>query len=438
MNQLQLPVRNAGLYSALRRYVDAAFALMRADVAGGADVAFSVEPHQSTPNAQVLYEYRPLVEGFIRDRIQRISELSETIDAAEALATDPASNAFLRAGRADAVAQLTMVARDELMVPLLLSMAELHPDFMLDEQSLVAQYTRFEDVLYTEQRRYVAVTPVWGVRLTTGDLHIGEGVWLRTIDPEMFRMEWPEAAQLNWGDEAREGLPAAILQFERVVLPNDNEAALDPLLAINQTIAAIRALAGGSICAGPVVWERLDFRALAPRPVLAVAARRCGSLPSKIDATIAKSLPGALRRLSTDPDGPASQALERYQYAATSQGLSALRAIFDALIDIYADDREVMAAGLRIAVVVGASLPERQQFAAAMRHASVLIRAAQPADADVSETTRLLAAALRATIASALVGDLPLNQLQSYADSILLGERERRRLGAAAMKPILN
>lgn len=412
--------------------------MMRADVSAGHDVEFSVEPHKAAPTSQTLYEYRPLVEGFITSRHERISVLPEAIEAAHTLASDPASNAFLRAGRADAVAQLDLVAMEELMFPLLLSMAELHPDFMLDESSLLAQYARFESVLYSEQRRYVAVTPIWGVRLVYGDLQLADGVWLRHVDPEMFRMEWPEAAQLNWGESSREGIPAVVLQFERAVMPDDDETILDPLAAVNQTVAAIRALAGGSVCAGPSIWERLDFKPMAPRPVLAIAARRCGALPSKIDGTIAKSLPAALRRLSSDPNGPAARALERYQYAATSTGLSALRAIFDALIDIYADDREVMSAGLRMAVVVGASLPERQQFATAMRRASIMIRSAQPADSEVTEITRLLAAALRATVAAALVGELPLNQLQSYADSILLGERERRRLGAAAMKPIMN
>jgi hypothetical protein len=49
----------------------------------------------------------------------------------------------------------------------------------------------------------------------------------------------------------------------------------------------------------------------------------------------------------------------------------------------------------------------------------------------------VLAAALRATVAAGLVGQLPVTSLQAYADSIVLGERERRQIGIAAMGPEL-
>jgi hypothetical protein len=258
-------------------------------------------------------------------------------------------------------------------------------------------------------------------------------VALRRVDPELFRLEWAEGAQLNWGDDARAALPDVVIQFERAVSADDDESVLDPLPAVSQVVSVVRALAGGSIHAGPVVLERYDVRELAPRPVPALAARRCGTLPSRIDGTVARSLPGALRRLAADPDGAAARALERYQIAATAPGLSALRAVFDAIVEIYADEHEVGSAGLRIAVVIGASLPERQQIVEAMRSAAVIIRHGASADESIGRTTRVLAAALRATIAAALVGELPLTSLQGYADSIIVGERERRRIGAAAL-----
>lgn len=437
MDQLQLPIRNAGVYSVLRRFLAVAFELLRADVARGADVSFSVAEHKHVSETVPLYEFRPQVEGFVRERLDAILELPVSQEAAWTIANDPACNAYLRAGRVDTAASFELVARDELMVPMLLAMAELRPGFTLDEDSLLAHYLRFERALYAEQRRYVAATPMWGLRLMTGDLVLAPGVRLRQVDAELFRMEWPEAAQANWGDEARDGIPHVLLEFERVVEADDDESALDPLLAINQVVAAIRALAGGSVCAGPLVLERLDYRTLAPRPVLALAARRCGAIPSRIDTTIARSLPQALRRLSSDPEGAVARALERYQYAATAQGLTALRAVFDTVTDIYADERETMSAALRMAAVVGASLAERQQFTTAMRSAALVIRQAGPPDEEVVELTRLLAAGLRATIAAALVGELPLSRLQDYADSILLGERERKQLGVAAMKPVL-
>jgi hypothetical protein len=316
-------------------------------------------------------------------------------------------------------------------------MAEATPDFELDEPALLEHYLRFERTLYATARRYVAVTPLWGVKLPYGDLEIAPGVTMRAVDPDWFRMEWPEAAQLDWGDGSRDGLPTVVLQLERQVEADEDETAIDPLRAIVDVTSAVRALTGGSITAGPLVLERFDWRALAPKPVPAIAARRCGHLPSKVDATVASSLPTAVRRLSSDPDGTLARAVERYQFAATAHGLSAMRALFDMLVEIYASEREVGSAALRMAVVLGAGLPERRAFVDAMHHAARVIREAAPPGPETVHTTRLLAAALRATVAAGLVGELPVTSLQAYADSILLGERERRQLGIAAMQPEL-
>ncbi|MCW2925546.1 MAG: hypothetical protein JWM98_2950, partial [Thermoleophilia bacterium] len=58
-----------------------------------------------------------------------------------------------------------------------------------------------------------------------------------------------------------------------------------------------------------------------------------------------------------------------------------------------------------------------------------------PPGPETTRTTRLLASALRATIAAGLVGELPVTSLQAYGDSLVLGERERKQLGVAAMSP---
>ena len=435
--QLQLPIRNAGLFSALRHFLVEAFELLAADRAAGADISFSVEEHQKARDDRPFYEYRPMTERFVRERLERIWALSAADDAAWSVASDPACTAFLRAGRADAVADMQVVARSELLAPLLIAMAEASPTFELDEPALLEHYLRFEKALYATARRYVAVTPVWGIRLVYGDLELAPGVTLRAVSPDWFRMEWPEAAQLDWGEGARDGLPTVVLQFERQIGPDDDERAIDPLRAIVDVTSAIRALAGGSVTAGPLVVERFDWKALAPRPVPAIAARRCGHLPSRIDGTVAAHLPTALRRLSSDPDGTLARAVERYQLAASAHGLAALRAVFDMLVEIYAGEREVGSAALRMAVVLGANLPERRTFVDAMHDAARLIQAGDPPGPESVHVMRVLAAGLRATVAAGLVGELPVTSLQAYADGIVLGERERKQLGVAAMSPEL-
>lgn len=430
MQQLQLPVRNAGLYSAVRTFVTDALAYLTQARANGAEVSFSVDEHRPAREGRPFYEYRPMIERFVQGFAGELRELEHTADACWTIASDPACSAWLRAGRADAVVQLEDIAFDEMLMPTLVRMAEQHPDFGFDEQDLVAHYLRLESVLYAEQRRYVAVAPLWGVRLVYGDLELAPGVTLRSVEPDLFRMEWPEGAQLNWGQDAHHGLPTAVLQFERAVASDDASHVLDPLPAIGQVVSVIRALAGGSVHAGPFVLERIDFGAMAPRPVPAIAARRCGTLPSKIDGTVARNLPSALRRLSSDPDGAAARALERWQLAVTAPGLGALRMVFDALVEIFASEREVGSAALRIAAVLGASLPERQALMRAMYHAADAIAAQQTPDDELAATTRTLAAALRGTVAAALIGELPISELRNYADRVLIGEQERQPLAS--------
>lgn len=440
-SQLQLPIRNAGLFSALRRFVVEAFELLAADRAAGADISFSVEEHQRLRRTEgtrsPFYEYRPMTERFVRERLERIHELDAADEAAWTVASDPAATAFLRAGRTDALADMQLVARQEVLDPLLVAMAEATPDFELDESALLEHYLRFEHGLYATARRYVAIAPLWGVKLPYGDLELAPGATIRHVDPEWFRMEWPEAAQMDWGEQARDGLPTVVLQLERQVDADSDETAIDPLRAIIDVTSAVRALTGGSVTAGPLVLERFDWRALAPRPVPAIAARRCGHLPSKIDATVAAHLPQAVRRLAAEPDGTLARAMERYQLAATAPGMSATRAIFDMLVEIYATEREVGSAALRMAAVLGAGSPERRAFVDAMHHAASVIRAGASQGAETVQATRVLASALRATIASGLVGELPVTSLQAYADSIIVGERERKQLGVAAMGPEL-
>lgn len=440
--QMQLPIRNAGLFSALRTFIVDAFALLAEDRAAGADISFSVAEHRhlrgkDQTQSQPFYEYRPMTERFVLERLERIHSLSASDDAVWTVTSDPACGTFLRAGRSDMFADLAQVARTELLDPLLIAMSEATPDFVLDEALLLEHYLRLENVLYSTARRYIAVVPMWGLKLLYGDLELSKGVTIRSVDPASFRLEWPEAAQLDWGEFAKDGLPAIVLQLERQVEADEDETSIDPLRAIVDVCATIRALAGGSVTAGPLVLERFDWRALAPRPVPAIAARRCGILPSRIDATVAQSLPIAIRRLSAEPDGLLARAVERYQLAATAHGMSALRAVFDMLVEIYAAERETGSAALRMSAVLAAGIPERRSFIDAMLSAAALIRSGAAPSSETTQITRMLAAALRATIAAGLVGDLPIANLQPYADSIIIGERERRQLGVAAMGPEL-
>ena len=73
-------MRSPLLYDTLRRFCLGAFALFHQDLDGGADLPFAFEEHGSY-GRPTLYEYRPLVRGFVEARTDRLFERRDVRDA---------------------------------------------------------------------------------------------------------------------------------------------------------------------------------------------------------------------------------------------------------------------------------------------------------------------------------------------------------------------
>ena len=64
-------MRSPHLYDTLRRFCLGAFAAFHRDLDSGADLPFAFEEHGSY-GRPTLYEYRPLVRGFIESQADRL------------------------------------------------------------------------------------------------------------------------------------------------------------------------------------------------------------------------------------------------------------------------------------------------------------------------------------------------------------------------------
>ena len=64
-------MRSPHLYDTLRRFCLGAFAVFTQDLESGADLPFAFEEHGSY-GRPTLYEYRPLVRGFVEARVDRL------------------------------------------------------------------------------------------------------------------------------------------------------------------------------------------------------------------------------------------------------------------------------------------------------------------------------------------------------------------------------
>src|SRR5262249_45625968 len=88
--------RSPNLYQVLRRFCLGAFAFLYREPHEDVPLSFAFEEH-SSPGRPKLYEYRPLVRGYVEARADRLARLGDAHAAAEELEREPAAVAFVRA-----------------------------------------------------------------------------------------------------------------------------------------------------------------------------------------------------------------------------------------------------------------------------------------------------------------------------------------------------
>src|SRR5580765_8654684 len=86
-------MRSPHLHDTLRRFCLGAFAVFTRDLEDGGELPFAFEEHGSY-GRPTLYEYRPLVRGFIEARADRLFARDDVRDAVDVLRREPASRVF--------------------------------------------------------------------------------------------------------------------------------------------------------------------------------------------------------------------------------------------------------------------------------------------------------------------------------------------------------
>src|SRR5919198_969832 len=73
----RVAVRAPHLHDSLRCFCLGAFKALGAELEAGAELPFAFEEHASR-GGPALYEYRPLVRGFVEERSEKLRSLSDT------------------------------------------------------------------------------------------------------------------------------------------------------------------------------------------------------------------------------------------------------------------------------------------------------------------------------------------------------------------------
>jgi hypothetical protein len=356
--------RSPQLFTALHAFCLGAFFDLGLELERGAEIPVSLEEHGG-PNRPTLYEYRPLVAAFIEERAYRLGLRDDARDALVALKDEPAAGLFAQAHAEERVGEDEALRRT-ILIPLLKATAEGCGGFDWDDPIFERAYAQLERSLFGERRKYVALAPLVG--LTAGEtVPLARGLRVRPAVSGELTVAWPDAGRLLPPYFGRELDRTLVLELECDL---DGSACQVPDAPgeVGLAVSALRLATPGAIAAGPVLFERLDWRPYGVRPVPPLAAQAPPGEATRLDAfraPLARELQERLADSPSDPD--LLEALERWELALFHEGSVRADELREALEALFGCDEGAWAAAMRAAVLLGETARERGELLAAFR-----------------------------------------------------------------------
>jgi hypothetical protein len=375
-------VRSPTLYTALRCFCLGGFSMLSKEVKAGREIPFAFEEH-ATLGKPALYEYRPLVRSFVERRAEKLRKRTDARLAMDELRREPAAAIFARAHAGPQPSDDEALFRTVLL-PLLVKTTEGCGGIDWDDRAFDRSYADLEESLFGEHRSYAAVTPVIG--LSTGvQLELGSGIRVRVAAAGELAVHWPEASGLLPSDFGREPDRMCVLELERTL----DAAEADPPDApgeLADAVTALRLATAAPVAAGPVLFERLDWRPFGIRPVLPIAATQPGGEPTHLDefrARLARDLLERLHAVDDDPD--LGEALDRWELSLFQDEPFRSEQLRESLAALLGGPDGLWAGSVRASLLLGSSGKERAELLARFRRLSDGERACE----EVSDALRL-------------------------------------------------
>ena len=398
-------MRAPHLHSALRGFCLGAFAFFGRELESGAEITFVFEEHGSR-GRPTLYEYRPLVRSFVEARGGRLLGRGDTAIALEALGREPAAAIF---ARAHAHAQADHALFRTVLLPLVADVAEACGGFDWDDDAFDRAYALLEQSLFGDERVYAAIAPLVGVEVGQ-TIPLGERLRVRHAADGELAAHWPDAARLVPESFGREPDRMCVLELEQPMPAGGGEPP-DAPGEIADAVTALRLATCGPIAAGPVLFERLDWRPFGVRPVLPIAATQPPGEPTRLDVfrgETARLLTGKLS--GAEDDRELGDALDRWELALFQDGSFRAEQLRSSLESLLGNGDGAWAAALRTAVLLGETGRERQDCLVVLRRLCEGV--ARPEAADLVR---------RALVVTVTRGER--EQLVAELDESLLGVR---------------
>jgi hypothetical protein len=401
-------LRAPHLEQRLRAFCLAAFAIER-----GAELPFAFEEHP-TRHGPSLYELRPLVRGFVESQAPTLRRLPDARNAIDDLRREPAAAIFARAHSGLGSTEDDALFRT-ILLPLLSSVADRCGGFDWEDEAFDRAYAELELSLFGSARSYAAIAPLVG--LSAGStVELGGDMRVRAAVPAELSSLWPQSRGLLPPEFGRDVDRLCVLELARDLDAAESEPP-DAAGELADAISALRLATAGAIAAGPVVFERLDFRPLRISPLLPIAATQPRGEPTRLDSLRGRLAADLRERLPlADVDRELAEALDRWELSLFAEEPFRSAQVRDALTALLGAGDGAWAAALRAAVLLGEKTTERAELLDGLR-SERMSRAGRDA-------------VRRALVESLLHGNR--SELARTLDETLLGLRPRPALFLAA------
>ena len=198
-------------------------------------------------------------------------------------------------------------------------------------------------------------------------IELGDGIRVRQAAQGELSAMWPEATGLLPRDFGREVDRMCVLELERT-LPAGTDEAPDAPGELADAVTAIRLATAAPVAAGPVLFERLDWRPFGIRPVLPIAATAPPGEPTRLDpfrAAVAADL--RVRLAVADDDLRLGEALDRWELALFQTDPFRAEQLRHALEGALGDGDGAWAAVMRGAALLGETAGERATLVERLR-----------------------------------------------------------------------
>jgi len=405
-------VRAPQLCSSLRAFCLGSFRALLAEVERGDELSFAFEEHTSY-DRPALYEYRPLVKPYIEARAHTLRRRPDAQLAVDELRREPAAAIFARAHagpRADEHEALF----GSVLLPLLMSTAETCGGFDWDDGAFERAYAELERALFGQGHQYGALAPVIGITTGGTTIELGGGLRLRVAATGELAKLWPEAGGLLPADFGREPDRLCVLELQRALESGATEPP-DAPGELADAVTAIRLATAAPIAAGPVLFERLDWRPYGIRPVLPIASTQPAGEPTRLDSFRASLATELLPKLTlADEDPELGEALDRWELSLFQDGPFQAEQLRESVAALLGGTDGLWAAAVRAAILLGETPRAR---------AELQDRLSGDPDADVVR---------RALVATLLHGDRA--RLVAELDESILGLRAAPATGLQLRK----